>query len=582
MTRAAKDRMRTINKMPTGIEGFDDITGGGLPKGRTTLMLGSAGTGKTVFALQTLVSSARMYGEPGIFVAIEENSRQIIQNAASFGWDIPALERDKLFFLDARMSPETVRAGDFDLTGMLAGLEAKAREMGAQRIVFDSLDILLTLLDNTTAERQEVYRLHDWLARTGLTGIITSGTQGQDPLIAQHYSFMQFMADCVVILHHRLTDRTSLRGLRVVKYRGSAFMENEHPLVIGEHGMEIASVGAPSDTIVASAVRVSTGVERLDTMLTGGYFRGSSTLITGAPGTSKSTLCAAFVDAACKRGEHALYVSYDEASSEIIRNMCSVGIDLAPHVEAGLLQIVSRRSDSKSAEEHLMELKGLIREHLPTCMAIDPLSAMLKAGGALTALGVVQRLLSWTKSQGVTLVTTSLLEGGDAETEATELRISTVADTWIHLTYVVAAGERNRALTIVKARGTAHSNQVRELILSDEGVTLADVYTSAGEVLMGTLRWERERAIAAEREREWLERERRKREHEQARMDLQNRIAALQHELAVQVAEERALVGTQDVLDERYEADQMERHIRRRRDAIDAEAGAEEGAASEH
>lgn len=563
-----------LNKMPTGIEGFDEITGGGLPRGRTTLVLGSAGTGKTVFALQTLVNSARLYGEPGIFVAIEENSRQIIQNAASFGWDLPALERDKLFFLDARMSPDTVRAGDFDLTGMLASLEAKAREMGAQRIVFDSLDILLTLLDNTTAERQEVYRLHDWLARTGLTGIITSGTQGDDPLMAQHYGFMQFMADCVVILHHRLLDRVSLRELRVVKYRGSRFLENEYPLIIANRGIELATLGAPPDAIKASAERVSTGVERLDTMLLGGYFRGSSTLITGAPGTAKSTLAAAFLDAACKRGERALYISYDEAASEIMRNMASVGIDLAPHVESGLLQIISRRSESQSAEEHLIDIKGLIRDHHPACMAIDPLSAMLKAGGMLSALGVVQRLLYWTKAQGITLVTTSLLEGGDAELEATELRVSTVADTWIHLTYVVAAGERNRALTIVKARGTAHSNQVRELVLSNHGITLTDVYTSGGEVLMGTLRWEREQAVAAERERQALEHERKQREFEQTRSDLQKRIADLQRELAAQEAEHEADLDTLGGLENQYQEDQVK--LRRRRQAdtsTDAAAG---------
>ncbi len=291
-----------LEKMPSGVEGFDEITGGGLPRNRTSLIIGGPGTGKTVFTLQTLANGARRWGEPGIFVAFEENSRQIIANAASFGWDLATLEKEgKLFFLDAHLSADNVQSGKFDLVGMLAGLKAKADEMGAKRIVFDAVDVLLALLNDPIAERRELYRLHDWLSQAGPTGIITLRIEGNDPLLSQHYGFMQFMADCVILLQHHMAERVSLRDLRVLKYRGSHFAENESPLVISPQGMQVTSFGLEEFEVEASAERVSSGVERLDTMLSGGYYRGSSVLITGAPGTAKSTLSAAFAQAACRK-----------------------------------------------------------------------------------------------------------------------------------------------------------------------------------------------------------------------------------------------------------------------------------------
>jgi circadian clock protein KaiC len=489
-----KNEVKGIDKVPTGIVGLDELTNGGLPKGRTTLILGGPGSGKTVFALQTLVNGARDFGKPGIFVAFEENSKQITANAATFGWNLPALEKERLFFLDARMSPDLVISGDFDLKGMLGSLKAKADEMGATRIVFDSIDVLLTLLDNPVAERAELYRIHDWLAESGLTGLLTFRI-GNEHDYSDRYGFMQFMADCVIVLHHRMVDRVSLRELRVTKFRGSAFSENEFPIVIGASGIEIANLGLSEPEFEAFSERISTGVERLDSMLGGGYLRGSSILVTGTPGTAKSTLSGAFIAAACKRGEKSLYVSFDEAANEIIRNLGSVNIRLEPHVKSGLLKMYSARIESRSAEEHMMNIRRLIEEHKPRCVVLDPLSALVKAGGHITAIGVAQRLIHLAKSKGITLLCTSLLDiRGTKSDEATEIRISTIADAWINLSYISQGGERNRALTIVKSRGTKHSNQVRELVLSDEGVTLEDVYTAAGEVLMGTLRWEKEEA----------------------------------------------------------------------------------------
>jgi circadian clock protein KaiC len=520
-----------IEKTPTGIEGFDEVIGGGLPRNRTTLVVGSAGTGKTVFALQFLVNGARKWGSPGIFVAFEENSHQLIANAASFGWDLQALEDEKLFFLDARMSADIAKSGNFDLAGLLASLRAKADEMGARRIVFDSIGVLLTLMNDPVAEREELYRVHDWLSSSGLTGIITARLEGDDLSSLQRYDFLQFMSDCIVVLHHRVANRISVRELRVIKYRGSAFAENEFPLTIGSDGIEVATFGYANPQYPAFTERVSTGIARLDDMLEGGYFRGSSTLISGAPGTAKSTLAAAFIDSGCWRGEPALYVSFDETAEEIVRNLASVNIHLQPHLDAGQLHMYSIRSDSRSAEEHLLQLKKYMDGERISCLVVDPISAMLKAGGFGSALNVAQRLLHLAKSRGITTLLTSLLEGNDAEVEATQLQISTVADTWIHLSYVIHGGERNRALTIIKSRGTAHSNQVRELRLSSKGLTLEDVYTAGGAVLMGAQRWEKEIAVAAERARSRAELELKRREFEAAETEILARIEALQREL---------------------------------------------------
>ena len=525
-----------VSKAPTGIRGFDEITRGGLPRGRTTLVVGAPGTGKTVFGLQTLVNGARQFGEPGIFVAFEERTRQVVVNAASFGWDLPALEEKQLFFLGARPTTEVITAGQFDLTGLLAGLEAKAQEMGVRRIVFDSVDVLLSLLDNAQAEQRELYRIHDWLARTGMTGLISARFAGASPFHSQRYGFVQFMADCVILLSHRTCDRISQRTLRMIKYRGSGFSENEAPLLIGPQGLEVAGLRTEEMAYPTTDARVPTGVRRLDQMLQGGYYEGSSVLVTGAPGTAKSTLAGAFVEAACQRGERALLVSFDEAANEIVRNLASVSIDLASHVAEGRLRIRALRTEAGSAEAHLMRLRRMIEEHAPRCLVIDPLSAMIKAGGLIPALSVAQRLIHLAKTYNITLLCTSLLDGDDHQ-EGSPLQISTVADTWIQLSYQAHGGERNRALSIIKSRGTGHSDQVRELILSDEGITLADVYTAGGEVLMGTLRWEREAELETERARLRTETARRRKELELAEAEARMRMEILQKEVEAHRAE---------------------------------------------
>jgi circadian clock protein KaiC len=485
-------------KASTGIAGFDEVTAGGLPLGRTTLLVGGPGSGKTIFALQFLVHGATALGEPGIFVAFEEAPQRLVKNFESFGLDLVALQPERLFFLDAQPSPDLIQDGTFDLRGMLAALGAKAAAMGARRIVFDAVDMLLALLPDAASRRREVYRLHEWLLSNGLTGLITAKDGGDESssFTQQQFGFMQFMVDCSVVLNHRVVLGVSQRNLRVQKFRGSGFEENESPFVIGADGFDVAVTRKLGRVdAVVTAERVTSGVERLDTMLGGGYFRGASVLITGFPGTAKTTLSGAFAEAACKRGERTLFVSFDSDGTEIIRNLSSVGIRLAQYAESGVLRMVSARTITGSAETLLVRIKALTKEHGARCVVIDPVSTLSKSGNELTAHGVAERLIDWTKADGITLVCTSLLDEMTGQIDGgTPLQISTLADTWIHLNYLVQAGERNRGMSIVKSRGTAHSNQVRELILSDEGVTLADIYTAGGEVLMGTMRWEKESA----------------------------------------------------------------------------------------
>jgi len=547
--KATRPPLETVStKTPTGVAGFDEMTGGGLPRGRTTLLVGGPGSGKTIFALQFLIHGVRECQEPGIFVAFEETSTRIVLNAEGFGWKLAELQDKGLYFCDAQPLPDLIQSGDFDLSGMLAALEALAKDTGARRIVFDALDIVLALLPDAAARRREVYLLHDWLLARGLTGLITAKAGGEDASSGhqQPFGFMQFMVDCAVILNHSVVLGVSQRNLRVQKYRGSSFDENESPFLIGHAGLEVAitrTLGR-ADANVTNA-RVSSGVERLDTMLGGGYYRGASVLITGYPGTAKTTLSGAFAEAACARGERTLFISFDSDGSEVIRNLGSVGIRLDRYVKSGVLRMISAGAITGSAETYLMRIKTLALEHDARCLVIDPVSTLSKAGNELTAHHVAERLIDWLKASGITLVCTSLLDELTSQVEGGSLlQVSALADTWIHLNYLVQAGERNRGLSIIKSRGTAHSNQVRELILSDAGVTLTDAYTAGGEVLMGTLRWEKESAeLVADEVAEVAGKLKRVRlDAEEAELEV--RVKSLQTELVAKQVEKALLTRT--------------------------------------
>jgi circadian clock protein KaiC len=536
-------------KAATGIIGFDQITGGGLPRGRTTLLLGGPGSGKTILSLQFLMHGARALKEPGIFVAFEETSQRIVANAESFGWKLAELRRQqKLYFVDAQPTPDLVQSGNFDLNGMLAALEGQAKDMKARRIVFDALDIVLALLPDHAAKRREIYRLHEWLLERELSGIITAKSGGDEAtsMSQQPFGFMQFMVDCAVILNHSVEMGVSHRNLRVQKYRGSSFDENESPILIGAKGLEVATAPTLGGTHAkVSNERISSGIKRLDTMLGGGYYRGASVLITGFPGTAKTTLSGAFAEAACGRGERTLFISFDSDSNEVIRDLGSVGIQLGRYIKSKRLRMASARSITGSAESYLARIKALAIEHKARCVVIDPVSKWSQSDHDLSSQSVAERLTDWAKAAGITLVCTSLLDEMLNQTEVgSALQISTLADTWIHLSYLVQAGERNRGLSIIKSRGTAHSNQVRELILSDAGVTLADTYTAGGEVLMGTMRWQKESAerVAAEVTEVAARLKRVRLDAEEAELEV--RVKSLQVELEAKQVEKALLIRT--------------------------------------
>lgn len=567
---------QALPKIATGVLGFDDLSRGGLPRGRTTLLKGGPGSGKTVFALQCLVNAVRMRRERGLFVAFEESTRQIVANAATFDWGLGPLVKRKLFFLDARLSPEVVHSGEFDLSGMLAMLKAKKQELGAGWIVFDGIDVLLTLLRDPAAEMREIYRIRDWLADNEMTAIITAKTE-RGLSDAVNYDFMQFMVDCVVRLNRQLEQGLSMHRVQITKYRGSDFLAGEVPVSFGASGMEVAPPEPAEILHRASTERISAGFERLDKMLGGGLFRGSSTLITGLPGTSKTTLAGKFAEAACRRGERTLFVSFDEGSEPIVRNLGSVGIQFRPHLKSGLLRMYSARTESTGAEDHLVKLKSLIRDYAPRCMVIDPLSAIGKAGGLAAARAVASRLIYMMKDQGITVFVTAINEDDDPAAEATDLEVSTIADTWIHLSYVIRSGERNRALTIIKSRGTWHSNQVRELILGATGPVLADVYTAGGEVLMGTLRWEKEDEERGKTLQRRAAFDHKRRELQVSEADTRARIKAMENDLERQRTELTLFSSDHDA--RLLSSSEREKELRRKRDADPAKRnGSKNGA----
>ncbi|HEY0142332.1 MAG TPA: circadian clock protein KaiC [Thermoanaerobaculia bacterium] len=550
MKSARSTQTHVPTKAPSGIDGLDEITGGGLPRGRTTLLVGGSGSGKTILALQFLVNGVRKCDEAGIFVAFEETPSRIVANAETFGWDLPELQRSKLYFMDAQPMPDLVQSGTFDLSGMLAALGAKVQEMRAGRIVFDALDIVLALLPDSVSQRREMYRLHSWLLEHELTGVITLKADSEEGGSAGHpFGFMQFMVDCAIVLNHKVVLGVSQRNLRVQKYRGSSFDENESPFLIGKGGFEVAvSRTLGRGEVEVTNERVSSGVERIDTMLGGGYYRGASVLITGFPGTAKTTLSGAFAEAACGRGERTMFVSFDSDSNEVVRNLGSVGIHLDRFIEDGSLQMVSARTITGSAETYLVRIKTLAREHQARCLVVDPVSTLSKTGNELTAHSVAERLIDWSKAEGITLVCTSLLDEMSSQSEAgSPLQISTLADTWIHLNYLVQAGERNRGMSIIKSRGTAHSNQVRELILSDSGITVTDAYTAGGEVLMGTMRWEKESAERHASELATVAAKLRSVKLEAEEAELEARVRSLQVELAAKLTEKAVVTRSAEL-----------------------------------
>jgi circadian clock protein KaiC len=525
--------------MRTGVPGFDDIAGGGIPRGGVTVVLGGAGAGKTIFCMQILASSAGDERQPGILVAFEESAARIKANTASFVWGGDRLDARGVYILDAQLAQAVEQGGEFDLIGLLALVAAKAKQVGAQRVVFDGLDVLLGYLGAPTVIRRELFRLRDWAHESGMTAVVTAKAEPSEGRATSEYDFLQFLADCVTTLHHRVVNGVALRFIRVAKYRGTAHSANEFPFSISDVGVEVATSTTSERVYPASTERVSTGVSRLDAMFSGGYFRGTSILITGAPGTAKTSLASTFAEAAARRGERTVYLSFDESADQIARNVASIGVHLGPHVAAGTLRVHSLRARAESPEANVARIRRLLRDFQPQNLVIDPISALSRNAGLAEdeAGSAAIQLLDFAKGAGLTIVGTSLVGNSLPLTEGTPLNISTVADTWIHVSYVSQAGERNRALTIIKARGIGHSNQVREMILSDAGITLADVYSVGGEVLMGTLRWEKENEAGRIRAAGQRDAVLRQQKAEMALEETRVRLKTLAREQSVQEAE---------------------------------------------
>lgn len=525
-------------KRPTGIAGFDAITHGGLPQGRITLLQGDAGAGKTLFALQVLANAAAA-GENGLFVAFEESSADILNNVRSLDWNIDSHLNQRLFMVDGRPPGQVEVSGEFDISGLTAALAALADRTEPAWVVLDGIDQLLALEGDARRVEGALRRLLGWLQGRDLAVLLTAKESSSGHFQADYLDHLRFQLNTVITLSARLGEGQRLsRRLRVAKYRGSAHVADDVPLLIDAGGVVLPyhtpATGKPT---AASTERVSSGIKRLDTVLGGGYFRGTATLVMGEPGTSKTSLSAAFALAAARRDEKTVYISFDESGSQIVRNMRSIGMDLQPHLDSGILKIVERRSWQALAEAHFLGIVAELDREQPRCLVIDPLSALNKAGGDAEAQQTVERLMDLAKERGITSVVTSLVESDSGIEEASAARVSTVADTWLALRYQIHEGERNRSLSVVKSRGSAHSNQLRELVVSDRGMDLADVYAYGSKVLMGTARLHHDHAMAREEDRERQRQQQRRREREQELRELQSRVAELEGELRSDVAE---------------------------------------------
>ncbi len=520
----SQEEARPVAKSATGIVGFDEITRGGLPRNRLTAIVGGAGAGKTVFALQTIVNRLKHSGEPGIFVAFEEPVVMVRQNIASFDWNLADVSDAALRFVDAKIPVDAVLGGAFDLSGLLSRFTLLKAETGARNIVFDGIDMLLSNLLNEHLERRELVRLNEWVHDSMFSALITVKSFGTSDRDRLRSDYLQLMTDCVVRLDSAWSVTTTSRSLRIVKYRGSGFAANPVPVVIGSSGMDVVAFNSIRPNYPTFTERVSSGVPALDRLLTGGYLRGSSILISGSPGTSKTSLGASFLAAACARAEKALFVSFDESADQIVANMRSIGIDLATHIEAGHLVMCSLISSANSPEDHFVLLQNQLLRHTPKFLVVDPLSALLTANYPFTGL-ICESLINEAKLRGITVLCTSLLDNVTGDRELSASKISTIADTWIHVSYLAQDGERNRALTIVKSRGTGHSNQVRELVLSQSGIDLVNVYVAEGEVLMGSARIQKEETEHQDRTRDALA-------YQRTRMNLDQDVAGLQTQIA--------------------------------------------------
>ncbi len=511
-----------LEKCPTGISGLDEITEGGLPRGRPTLICGSAGCGKTLLAMEFIVRGITEFHEPGVFMAFEETAEELAKNAASLGFDVNGLVRRKLMAIDHVHieRSEIEETGEYNLQGLFVRLQAAIDEVGARRVVLDTVEALFAGLPNESILRAELRRLFRWLKDKRVTVIIT-GEQGKNALT--RYGIEEYVSDCVIFLDHRITNQVATRRLRIIKYRGSKHGTNEYPTLIDEYGLSVLPISSLELNYPVSSERVSTGIPRLDAMMGGkGYYRGSSILVSGTSGTGKSSMATAFAASTCRRGGKCLYFSFEESPEQLIRNMGSIGFDLEPWRKQGLLRFNAVRPTLYGLEMHLASIHKLVRDFKPDAVIMDPITNMMTIGESYEVKAMLVRVIDFLKSQGITTIFTSLTGGGDA-LEQSEVGISSLMDTWLLINMLETNGERNRVLYVIKSRGMAHSNQEREFRLTDDGIKLIDVYMGHGQALTGTARLVQEATDKSQRAVEWQGAERRRRElaHEQASLELQ-------------------------------------------------------------
>ncbi len=484
----------------THIPGLDAVLAGGLPRGRTTVVAGGPGSGKTLLVLEFLTRGA-LAGEPAIFVGFEESLDELRQNAATLGWDLPALEQDRrLVLVEGRLTPDTVISGEFSLKGLLAGIAAASRKIGAKRVALDALEVVLRLLDTPRQVRNEMHLLDDWLRGLGQTAILTVRPPGPGS-VPSYYDFFESMADCVLFMDARVDNQLARRRLRVIKYRGSAFGSNEYPYVITPTGVRIEPVSTVGLRHKALGERLSTGLARLDDFLGGGYRRASCILIAGLPGTGKTLLACTFVQAACGRGEKVLYVSYEESEDAVLGNMAQAGVRLSPYLEAGLVHFDAVMPEAMGPEEHLVRVLDRIESHRPDHLVIDAISACGRMGGKQAAFDFLVRLLDRCKELGITTLLVNQLSGTSSFMEVSGNEISSIIDTVLFMSYVEGAGEVNRVFEVLKSRGSGHSNQKQEYVITGEGIRILEPYTGEGEVLTGAARRLEEAKDAAEAQR---------------------------------------------------------------------------------
>ncbi len=556
-----------LPKVRTGIQGLDEITQGGLPRGRPTLVAGGAGSGKTMLAMEFLARGAAEFGEPGVFLAFEESKEDLIQNFKSIGLDLEALVEEKKLVIDYLHidQNEIHEAGDFDLEGLFFRLGLAVESVGAKRVVIDTIEILFSAFENHGIIRAELQRLFRWLKDRNLSAIVT-GERGENTIT--RYGLEEYVADCVILLDTRIQNEVTTRRLRIVKYRGSTHGMDEYPFLIDSDGFSVLPITSATLEQIASDERISTGIPRLDTMLGGeGVFRGSSVLISGTAGMGKSTIAANFADAACRRGERVLYFAFEESQAQIVRNMRSIGLDLERWVRECRLAFHAARPTMCGLELHLVNIHKVVRAFKPQLVVIDPLSNLTTIGEQQQVRSMLTRLIDFLKSQGITAVFTDLT-AAEFNLERTDVGVSSLMDTWLLLRNLEHNGERNRGLYVIKSRGMAHSNQIREFVITDSGIELVDVYTGPGGVLTGASRIAQETRDRAETILRRQAVEARQRVLDRKRRALEAQIALLNAEF--EEAEDEAMreLQQEELLEEVQSSSTREQARRRKADGL--------------